>query len=80
MKTFPGELKRYTFSYIFDGSRWGIEIYATSPEEAKRKMRSVAYAIYDGEVVAEIPLSPCSFIKKSISKLVNIITLWSWRQ
>lgn len=42
--------KRFLCEFEFDGSRWGVDIYASTREEAEMKLRAVA----GGEV-----LGPC---------------------
>lgn len=60
----------YTFSYTFGGSRWTASVWANSPEEAKRKIRAQATAVYDGEVVMKLPLP----VKASwLNRLINWI-------
>lgn len=55
----------YTFSYTFSGRRWTASVWADSPEEAKRKIRAQASAVYDGEVVMKLPIPvKCSWFKR----------------
>lgn len=49
-------LQRYLFEYRHLGSEWGIEIAATSPEDAKKRLQALAWANYKGRVAATIPL------------------------
>ena len=46
----------YLFSYHHNGARWGIEIPATSPEDAKARLSKIALAKFDGELVMTIPV------------------------
>lgn len=46
----------YTFSYVFGGRRWSASVWADNPEEAKRKIRAQAAAVYEGEVVMKLPV------------------------
>jgi hypothetical protein len=46
---------RYLFEYCFDGAHWGIEIAAASPEEARERLKALAWARYKGRVVATLP-------------------------
>lgn len=57
----------YTFSYIFDGCKWSTSVWADSPEEAKRKIRAQACAVYDVEVKTKISISISSSRVKRIS-------------
>ena len=47
--------KTYLFSYHHQGAFWSVAIKATSPEDARERIRKMAYAVYDGELVAKIP-------------------------
>lgn len=48
--------QRYLFEYRHDNSEWGIEFEATSPEDAKERLKALAWATYRGRVAATIPL------------------------
>ena len=50
------DFKQYTFSYFFDGSCWSIDVFAKNEKEAMRKIKAVANAKYDGELVVSIPV------------------------
>lgn len=50
--------REFTFKYKFGGKYWVTSVFADSVEEAQRKIRAQAAAIYEGEVVAHLPL-PC---------------------
>jgi len=45
----------YLFSYGHDGARWQFEIMATSPDDARARVSKLAYASYDGELIAKLP-------------------------
>lgn len=66
-------MKKYLFHYFFNGKKWGCDVYANSPEEAKEKIKAMANAEYDGELVFEIhiPENPLSKIAKMIRKLLR---------
>ena len=49
------QLRPYVFSYGHDGARWSIEIMAASPEDARARISKLAYASYDGELIAKLP-------------------------
>lgn len=51
--------REFTFKYKFGGKYWVTSVFADSVEEAKRKIRAQATAVYEGEVVARLPV-PCS--------------------
>lgn len=52
-------MKEFIFKYKFGGKEWSASVFADTTEEAKRKIRSQAAAVYEGEVVARLPV-PCS--------------------
>jgi hypothetical protein len=47
---------RYLFEYRHDGSEWGIEIVATSPQDARERLKAISWANYKGEIAAKIPV------------------------
>lgn len=47
------QFNRYLFEYRHDGADWGIEITARSPADAKERLKSLAWARYQGEVQAK---------------------------
>lgn len=57
--------REFTFKYKFGGKDWSASVFADSVEEAKRKIRAQAAAVYDGEIVARVPV-PCgaSWLKR----------------
>lgn len=48
--------REFTFKYKFGGKYWVTSVFADSVEEAKRKIRAQAASVYDGEVVARLPV------------------------
>ncbi|MDP8078373.1 hypothetical protein [Phocoenobacter skyensis] len=50
-------MKKYLFHYYFQDSKWGCEIYAHSPQEAKEKIKAMSQAKYDGELQYSISIS-----------------------
>lgn len=48
--------REFTFKYKFGGKDWSASVFADSVEEAKRKIRAQAAAVYEGEVVARLPV------------------------
>lgn len=48
------DYRRYLFEYRHDGSEWGIEIVATSPEDAQERIKALGWARYKGEIAATI--------------------------
>jgi len=57
------EYKTHLFSYRFDGASWSLELPAKDAEEAKERMKALAWATYDGVLVANIPLAPRRFVR-----------------
>ena len=51
--------REFTFKYKFGGKDWVASVFADSIEEAKLKIRAQAAAVYEGEIVARLPV-PCS--------------------
>lgn len=47
--------REFLFTYRFKGSEWGISVHAADPVEAREKIKAVALARYDGELMARIP-------------------------
>lgn len=48
------EFKTYLFSYNYEGHSNVFQIKASSPEDAKARVARLAYATYDGELMAVI--------------------------
>lgn len=47
--------REFLFTYRFGGSEWGTSVFAADPAEAREKIRAMALARYDGELMARIP-------------------------
>lgn len=60
--------RTHSFTYRHDGAVWTIELQATDATDARARIGKLAYATYDGEVVAEWPafLTP-----------IGIISVWA---
>lgn len=57
--------REFTFKYKFGGKYWVTSVFADSVEEAKQKIRAQAASVYDGEVVARLPvLCRVSWVKR----------------
>jgi hypothetical protein len=62
--------KRYLFEYAHDGEEWGIEVAASSPSDARDRVRSLYYnGALKGEIafVVKIPTKIPSWISRVIS-------------
>lgn len=58
-------MKEFIFKYKFGSKEWSASVFADSVEEAKRKIRAQAAAVYEGEVVAKVPvLCRASWVKR----------------
>lgn len=49
-------MKEYIFKYRFNGKDWTASVFADSVDEAKRKIRAQSTAVYEGEMVARVPV------------------------
>jgi len=47
--------REFLFTYRFGGSEWGTSVFAADPAEAKEKIKAMALARYDGELMVRIP-------------------------
>jgi hypothetical protein len=54
--SFQNDYRQYLFEYRHEGSHWGIEITAASPEDAKERLKAISWANYKGEIAAKIPV------------------------
>jgi len=59
---------RYLFEYRHEGAEYGIEITARSPDDALERLKSLAWARYQGEIKAKIPVPAGSLIQRIISR------------
>lgn len=47
--------RKFSFAYTFNGSQWGVEIWASSPEEAAQKFEQLkATGAYEYEILGEV--------------------------
>jgi len=53
----PDKFQTHVFSYSHDGKQWEIEIPAKDADDARLRIGKLAYAHYDGVLVATIPAS-----------------------
>ncbi len=51
-----GEFKRYLFEYRHDNAEWALEVLATSPEDAKQRLKALTWARYEGEISAKVSI------------------------
>jgi len=64
--------RSYLFRYNYEGASWTFEIQAKSPEDAERRVRRLAFASYQGEVVATLPVSS-SFLARLLVVVRNTL-------
>lgn len=48
-------MKEFLFNYRFRGAEWGIAIFAEDAAEARKKIKAVALARYEGELMMRVP-------------------------
>ena len=75
MTTGTDQCKTYLFSYNHEGNRWGLEIQARDADDAKTRLGRLAFATYNGELKASIPVSPSS-LRKAVA--LRARRLWVW--
>jgi hypothetical protein len=63
------EFNRYLFEYRHDGTDWGIEIVASSPADAQARLKSLAWARFQGEIKAKIPVPGTGLFRRIIRVL-----------
>ena len=54
--------REFAFTYRFNGAEWTISIFADDPAQAREKIKQVALARYDGEIVKRIPVPGAGWI------------------
>jgi len=60
---------RYLFEYRHDGSEWGIEIVAKSPQDAQERLKAISWARYKGEIAAKIPVPGTRVLSRILAHL-----------
>jgi hypothetical protein len=45
----PERFRTYLFRYNYEGETWAIEIKARNPDDARARLKSLMFAVYDGE-------------------------------
>lgn len=65
--------RTYLFSYEHNGARWGFEVMAPDPDDAKCRLAKIANAKFDGELMASIPVSAgiVGFVRRLIAGRFN---------
>jgi hypothetical protein len=49
------KFKRYLVSYRHDGGEWNIELPATCPDDARRRLGQLTFGRLEGEIVSKVP-------------------------
>lgn len=57
----------HLFSYRFDGRQYTVDIVAKNESEAKERLNALAWAQYDGVLVARIPAGLGLFARLSVA-------------
>ena len=73
--------KEFTCEYQFDGETWGVSIYASSWEEAEKKLKAVSSGKVLGPVGANIYIpsnSPSWLVKLGQLLADQLIRFLSW--
>lgn len=71
------EMQTHLFSYRHEGKLWDVEIYARNADDAKARLSALAFAKYDGVLVAKIPavLGPvavlATWIRNAAARMVR---------
>jgi hypothetical protein len=71
MASASNSYSRYLFEYRHDGSHWGIEIVAASPQDARQRAQAIGWAQYKGEIAANIPASGGHLLHRILARLRN---------
>jgi hypothetical protein len=53
--TSPSQFRPFSVSYRYDGKQWCFDIQATSHEDAEARVKALAWAKVDGEIMERIP-------------------------
>jgi hypothetical protein len=64
------KLKTFLFTYECDGVPYNLHVSAYSQAEAVARVRRMSIAIYDGEVVAKIPI-PLAWPARALALVRN---------
>lgn len=59
----------YLFEYPHDGGTWALKVKASSPEDARDRLKSLAWARYKGEVAATVPVP--GILARVVSRLIG---------
>lgn len=57
----------HLFSYRYDGREYTVDIIAKDAAEAKERLKALAWAKYDGELVARVPAEIGPFTRIAVA-------------
>lgn len=60
--------KKFLFEYRHDGAVWALEVEAPSPDAARERVKSMAWAQYKGEIKARVNV-PCGGLVAKVLRL-----------
>ncbi len=66
------EFPTHLFTYRHDGAQWVLQIKARDAEDAKQRLGKLAYATYDGVLVAKLPAT-CGWVAKVLCALRRVV-------
>lgn len=61
------KMPTHLFRYRFQGKEYAFDIPAASPAEAKERLKAIAWAQYDGELVASVPVELGLFARIAVA-------------
>jgi hypothetical protein len=74
-----GDYETHLFSYRFDDHEYTIDIIAKDADEAKARLKALAWAKYDGSLVTRISAAPgAGMLVRALVPLRNVFA-WLWR-
>lgn len=69
------EFKRYLFEYRHEGSEWGIEVVASSPSDARERLKALTWARYQGEIKAKVAVPSAGMLVGAANRLARLLQL-----
>jgi len=69
------EYKRYLFEYRHEGAEWALEVVAASPQDARDRLRALAWANYRGEIQARASIPGGSLLRAAVHKIQSFLNL-----
>jgi hypothetical protein len=69
----PSEFKRYLFEYRHEGAEWALEVVAASPQDARDRLRALAWAHYRGEIQARASIPGSGIVSAFLNKIQSFL-------